>query len=46
MKGKTLLRRQEDETSMPDWLILLLVMAAIFAITHLVRKSEVSRKPS
>jgi len=31
---------------MPDWSILLLVMALFFVITHFVRKSPMCQKPT
>jgi hypothetical protein len=31
---------------MPEWCILLLVMAAIFLLTHYIRKSPMSDAPS
>lgn len=31
---------------MPDWIILLLVMAGVFGITHFIRKSPMADAPS
>jgi len=31
---------------MPDWAILLLIMAACFVVTHFVRKSPMADAPS
>ena len=31
---------------MPDWLVIILVMAGVFVLTHFARKSKYSRRPS